>query len=110
MKKLVLLLMVSVFVFLAACSGSQLTTTPEMSKSEPEATATDIAQSTATSEPKQSSPLLAGSDEPTECNVVGLLPPLDPTQQALFPPVTEGEWIKGPSNAAVTIVEYSDFQ
>jgi len=110
MKKHVLLIMVSFLIFLAACSGTELTETPESSESGPEETVTDIAQSTVTSEPKQPSPLLAGSGEPTECNVVGLLPPLDPTQQALFPPVTEGEWIKGPADAAVTIVEYSDFQ
>jgi len=47
---------------------------------------------------------------PMECNVVGLLPPLDPTQEALFPPVSDEEWAKGADNPTLTIVEYSDFQ
>jgi len=45
-----------------------------------------------------------------DCNVVSLLPPINPTQAAAFPKVSEDEWTKGADNARVTIVEYSDFQ
>lgn len=44
------------------------------------------------------------------CNLVGLLPPLDPTQAAIFPAPGENDWTQGAENAEVTIIEYSDFQ
>jgi len=44
------------------------------------------------------------------CTVVGLLPPLDPTQAAIFPAPGENDWIIGAENPEVTIIEYSDFQ
>src|SRR5262245_39779078 len=45
-------------------------------------------------------------------------PPLDPLfatpdgtpQPSLFAPVSDADWIDGPADAAVTIVEYSDFE
>jgi hypothetical protein len=37
-------------------------------------------------------------------------PTPEPTLAALLPPPAEGEWIKGPDSALVTIIEYSDFQ
>jgi cyclophilin family peptidyl-prolyl cis-trans isomerase/protein-disulfide isomerase len=36
--------------------------------------------------------------------------PTDEALKALVPPVTDDDWIDGPDNAAVTIVEYTDFQ
>jgi len=32
------------------------------------------------------------------------------TVDAKVPPVGEGDWIKGPADAAVTMIEYGDFQ
>lgn len=65
---------------------------------------------TDTAEPEEKSQPVALEGDQMACNVVGLLPPLDPTQAALFPGVTENEWSIGPQDAGVTIVEYSDFQ
>jgi hypothetical protein len=45
-----------------------------------------------------------------ECNVVSTDPTPDPTLAAIFPPVGEKDWVKGPADAAVTIVNYMDFQ
>jgi len=36
--------------------------------------------------------------------------PTDEAVKELVPPVTEVDWVDGPSNAAVTIIEYVDFQ
>ena len=44
------------------------------------------------------------------CTVVSRQPTPDPTEQALIPPVGEGDWIKGAENAQITLLEYSDFQ
>jgi uncharacterized lipoprotein YbaY len=34
----------------------------------------------------------------------------DATLQALLPPPTEKDWVRGPGDAYVTVIEYSDFQ
>jgi len=33
-----------------------------------------------------------------------------PTEESLFDPVSESDWVRGPDSAMVTIIEYSDFQ
>jgi hypothetical protein len=45
-----------------------------------------------------------------DCVPVSFNPTPEPTLAALLPPPQEGEWIKGPDSALVTIIEYSDFQ
>jgi hypothetical protein len=32
-----------------------------------------------------------------------------PTEQSIFPPVTDKDWSTGPKDAAITLIEYSDF-
>jgi len=44
------------------------------------------------------------------CTVVSQKPTPGPTQPTLYPSVSDSEWTKGPANAKVTIIEYSDFQ
>jgi hypothetical protein len=46
----------------------------------------------------------------TNCTVVSSKPTPGPTQESLFPPVSEDDWVKGADEAEVTIIEYSDFQ
>ena len=45
-----------------------------------------------------------------QCTVVSGQPTPGPTQQSLFPPVGEDDWVKGPQDADITLIEYSDFQ
>ena len=47
---------------------------------------------------------------PPGCTVVSPRPTPGPTEQSLFPPASDEDWITGPENAAITIIEYGDFQ
>lgn len=44
------------------------------------------------------------------CTVITKKPTPGPTPESIFPPVSDSDWVKGPANAKVTIIEYSDFQ
>jgi hypothetical protein len=44
------------------------------------------------------------------CTVVSRQPTPGPTEKSLFPPVSASDWVEGPDTAAITIIEYSDFQ
>jgi protein-disulfide isomerase len=44
------------------------------------------------------------------CTVISQKPTPGPTAETVYPPVTASDWVKGPSDAKVTIIEYSDFQ
>ncbi len=50
----------------------------------------------------------------SSCTVVtGIMPTPDPTEAAslsVFKPVSAADWARGPQDAAVTFIEYSDFQ
>ena len=45
---------------------------------------------------------------PATCTAVSALAPSE--EASLFPEVTSTDWARGPADAAVTIVEYGDFQ
>jgi hypothetical protein len=64
-------------------------------------------EAVSTQEEASSTPVVAG--EPA-CTVISPQPTLGPTEQSLFPPVRESDWVSGPDTAGVTIIEYSDFQ
>jgi len=89
---------------LAACqagqrqSGNAATAAPDASASL--ATTTRPASLTAT----------AGPSTPPGCTVVSPKPTAGPTQESLFPPVSNQDWAQGAATAAVTLVEYGDFQ
>lgn len=58
--------------------------------------------------PKTAAPVQ--SSGAATCTTVSRQPTPGPTEQSLFPPAGEGDWIEGGEAAAVTIFEYSDFQ
>lgn len=89
--------------------------TPASTNSQPQAPAATQADSGSTAP-------ISGALDPFEpvsndgtpiegCTLSSVLPPPDPAATSRFPPVSENDdWIRGPSNATVTVVEYSDFQ
>lgn len=52
----------------------------------------------------------AGQDVPVGCTVVSQQPTPGPTERSVFPPPTEEDFTRGPSDAYVTFTEYADFQ
>ena len=104
MTKKILFIFFILALTLVACSANEPTQeatvevadTPSPIPPQPTATATKVQ--------------LSGDGSLMACNVVSLLPPIDPTQAAVFPPVSEDEWTQGAEDARVTIVEYADFQ
>lgn len=44
------------------------------------------------------------------CTVVSPRPTAGPTQESIFYPIGEDEWVTGPEDAQITLIEYSDFQ
>jgi protein-disulfide isomerase len=44
------------------------------------------------------------------CTVVTKKPTPGATPETIYPPITDADHVKGPADAKVTIIEYSDFQ
>ncbi len=107
MKKSVLLLVLGIaMLVLAACqSGAQ----PAATATSVPPTATQVqptpraVPATPTKETAQN-----GEAPPAGCTVVTRS--IIPTGESPFPAVTKDDWQLGPADAAVTIIEYSDFQ
>ena len=57
-----------------------------------------------------SQPVSTTSEAMAGCTIKSFFPAPDPTSSALFPPVTDADWRRGPKTASVTLIEYSDFQ
>jgi protein-disulfide isomerase len=100
MRKLLPLLLLVASIMAAGClpqTQAAPLTTPT--------TNTRPAQSTAVSVPTQ-----AAVFPDSGCTVVTKKPTPGPTPETVYPPVTSSDWVKGPTDAKVTIIEYSDFQ
>ena len=99
MRKLILLLLLALMLVTSACGGAATQAPTSQPTERP-------APTTVLSVPTQGA--LAGPE--SGCTVVSRRPTPGPTQQSIFPPVGENDWVKGPTDAQVTIIEYSDFQ
>jgi protein-disulfide isomerase len=117
MRKRWMLIGIFLLLFLQACAAA----TPEpLLETEPAATAepapateaAPAAEATqAVSDPEITPPAVDfAASGPASCTVVSTIPDPDPTVAALFAPITDDDWVLGPPDAAVTILEYSDFQ
>jgi protein-disulfide isomerase len=109
-------------LLLAACStGVQnpVAEVPTMQASAPEAESQPTEAQTIEAlptevEPTETSAAKSGGEvsaagSQMECTLVSDQPDVPPELEAFFG-VTEDDWVVGPDSAAVTFVEYSDFQ
>jgi len=55
-------------------------------------------------------PLPLPTSEPATCTVAGRIPTPGPTEESLFPGVSQADWKLGPDGAKVVFIEYGDFQ
>jgi hypothetical protein len=108
MKKIVTLLLILV-VFLVACQSAPASPT----EAEP-AQIGENAPSTELPPLPEVSPTPAteqtGNPGGANCTVVSSQPEPGPTEQSIVSAVSEADWVHGPQDAEITIIEYGDFQ
>ena len=125
-KPLVILFLMTMLL-LAACSSAAQSPTaeapttqaaaPETETQPTEAQPTEVLPSEAQpaeAEPTEAEAAKSGGDGSAagtqmECTLVSDQPDVPPELEAIFG-VTDDDWVVGPEGAAVTFVEYSDFQ
>jgi cyclophilin family peptidyl-prolyl cis-trans isomerase/protein-disulfide isomerase len=101
MKRIWPVILVLAAMVLAACDGGQ-------SPIKSAATATPAPQPTTAAPAAQPTQAIPPTPTPLPngCQVTSLLPDWDP----VFPAIKDTDWQKGPKDAMITILEYSDYQ
>jgi cyclophilin family peptidyl-prolyl cis-trans isomerase/protein-disulfide isomerase len=102
MKRILPFVVVLATLLLSACGGAGQSPIKTVTSAPTATVVAQVAQAapTATIAAPTPTPIPGG------CQVVSLLPAADP----IYPQVTDVDWQKGPKDAIVTILEYSDFQ
>lgn len=116
MSKRFYVLLVLIFFLLSACSGAEqapVSETPSpMAESQPTETASNDEKPSETLPTETEVSIPGGvskSSVQMECTLVSDQPDAPAEYVAIFG-VKENDWAKGPDDAAVTFVEYGDFQ
>jgi len=111
-----LILWVFILLALTACGGAEKTSGNAVLETavteQAETVLTDLADEVSpveVVEPEDGAPQASGDALTSECTLVSSLP--EPPQEFadLFA-ITEKDWVSGPADAAVTLIEYGDFQ
>jgi cyclophilin family peptidyl-prolyl cis-trans isomerase/protein-disulfide isomerase len=111
MIKRVFFFVVFLALALSACQGANPGANSNAYNGNPTAAATLPLAPVATSTPPPVQPSAAPAEAvPLGCTVVSAQPTPGPTQESLFPSVSASDWVRGPADASITIVEYADFQ
>lgn len=116
-SKVVLFLLVASLA-LSACKVATITpptAEPTTTVEEAESTAEVVIEPTEDLGPQPTADTrLTGDDGKMVCTIVpALFSELTPEQEAqlaVFPPVSEEDWTKGPEDATITVIEYTEFQ
>ncbi len=110
MRKSILLVLLLIAAVLSSClSQTQIPSSTNQITS----VATKAATSPAVPPPSSTSPAATtqvGAYPESSCTAVTKKPTAGPTIASIYPPVSSADWVKGPADAKVTILEYSDFQ
>lgn len=112
MRRTWFILIILVAMLLSACG--QQTTTPDSAPPVEAVETEEIEEmeetvNTTVPEPTTGSVEVV-SDTTAECRPYSLLDDIFPFPEPNLAPVNEEDWISGPQDASVTILEYSDFQ
>jgi len=103
MARKFLFILVVTTVLISACSIPAATVIPTDSATAP----TEAVKAVSTETDQVSSS--ADDDMMPGCTLTTNTEP-QPTEESLFGPITESDWVIGPEDATVTLIEYSDFQ
>lgn len=96
---------------LAACQGAPVTEAPDTPlAATPQPTPSATVRRIPTATPSTQARSAATPSAQAQCTAVSRQPTPGPTEKSLFPPASASDWVEGPDTAAVTIIEYSDFQ
>lgn len=114
MSKYLIILLVIFSLLLAACASAAADIPTETVEVITEVAGGEDVISTAVSTiPAASATPNSSAGEETSdanCTVVSRQPTPGPTEQALVPLASNEDWSHGPDDAAVTFIEYGDFQ
>jgi len=102
-KKFLLLISTITLTLLAACSSQQVALTTPMPGVDSATAPLPVAEMDTAS-------LANEAVVPAACTVVKLVPTQGPTEESLFQSISDADWVLGPADAALTILEYSDLQ
>jgi len=115
MQRRVLIVFILILLFLTGCQSQSATPAIETGVQETKALATQSepvgVASPIPPETELPAPTITGEiPAAANCTVVSREPTPGPTEESLFPPPGESDWVIGPETAKMTIFEYSDFQ
>ena len=111
MLKKILFLLVITSVLLVACQSTATDLPAEpTAESAVDPDSADTASTELPALPEVSPTPSTQNQGVANCTVISQQPTPGPTEQSLVPPVSADDWTQGSDDAAVTFIEYGDFQ